>query len=269
MRRSFGLSAAAAALVMIPSAFAASGAVAANTTSLISGMVHPAIDVVAVHHDTVTSTNWSGYAVADTSELTEVEGSWVQPAASCTELLGKTYAAFWVGLDGYTSTSVEQLGTDSDCTGHSSPSYYAWYEMYPADSVDLPTSTYPVSPGDTLTAAVSRTGTSYTLSLRSSRGWSFSQPETGTEANSSAEWIAEAPEICSVVCSGAKLTNFGTMEFTGAEAAAGGSLAPISTFGASSGPHEITMSSSTGTTRATPSALGGGGETFTDTWDHN
>ena len=24
-------------------------------------------------------------------------------------------SAFWVGLDGYTSTSVEQLGTDSDC----------------------------------------------------------------------------------------------------------------------------------------------------------
>ena len=49
---------------------------------------------------------------------------------------GHTYAAFWVGLDGYTSKSVEQLGTDSDCTNVNSPSYYAWYEMYPAASVN-------------------------------------------------------------------------------------------------------------------------------------
>jgi len=32
--------------------------------------------------------------------------------------------------DTFNSTSVEQLGTDSDCDS-GTPSYYAWYEMYP------------------------------------------------------------------------------------------------------------------------------------------
>ena len=48
-----------------------------------------------------------------------------------------TASAFWVGLDGYSSTSVEQLGTDSDCVS-GKPSYYAWYEMYPNPSVRAP-----------------------------------------------------------------------------------------------------------------------------------
>jgi hypothetical protein len=60
-----------------------------------------------------TSTNWSGYA--DTgSNFTEVNGSWVEPSVTCS---GTTTAlvAFWVGLDGYTSDSVEQDGTLIEC----------------------------------------------------------------------------------------------------------------------------------------------------------
>ena len=53
------------------------------------------------------------------------------------------YASFWVGLDGFTSSSVEQTGTDSDCSGRT-PDYYGWYEMFPADPVNF---TNPVSPG--------------------------------------------------------------------------------------------------------------------------
>lgn len=67
--------------------------------------------------------------------------------SSLSGLLGGPGAAsaFWVGLDGSSSTSVEQLGRDSDCDS-GTPSYYAWYEMYPNPSVTLP-SQYPVSPG--------------------------------------------------------------------------------------------------------------------------
>jgi hypothetical protein len=229
----------------------------------------PPIHIIGVNNDTTTSENWSGYAVQSSTEFTEVQGSWVQPAATCISL-GKTYAAFWVGLDGYTSPSVEQLGTDSDCKGIGSASYYAWYEMYPASSVDLSTTQYPVKVGDTLTATVDRSGTSYTLSLHSSEGWNFSVSETGSEDNSSAEWVAEAPDICtlSIFCSNAKLTNFGSVTFSGSQASIGGSLSPISSFTADSGPHEITMTTSTGTTRAQPAALTSNGEGFGDTWKH-
>lgn len=41
-----------------------------------------------------------------------------------------SYSAFWVGLDGYSSKTVEQIGTEADCKG-ATPSYYAWYEFYP------------------------------------------------------------------------------------------------------------------------------------------
>jgi hypothetical protein len=226
--------------------------------------------VTSVRNDSVTSTNWSGYAVQSASQFTQVIGTWTQPTATCNSLLGHTYAAFWVGIDGYSSTSVEQLGSDSDCTGYHSPSYYAWYEMYPADSVEISTSSYPVEPGDTLTASVTRSGESYTLSIHSSRGWTYSTTQTGSYDNSSAEWVAEAPDICySVFCTNASLTDFGSLQFSGAEAATGGSAQPISSYTADGGPHAITMDSSTGTVRATPSALTSNGEGFTDTWSHS
>lgn len=47
------------------------------------------------------------------------------------------YASFWVGIDGYSSGSVEQLGTHSDCVGKGRASYYAWWEMYPASSFSM------------------------------------------------------------------------------------------------------------------------------------
>ncbi len=243
----------------------------ANAAPAVAQKVFNApISIVGVEHNQVSSTNWSGYAVESPSQFTEVLGSWVQPTASCTTS-AKTYAAFWVGLDGYSSKSVEQLGTDSDCTGLHSPSYYAWYEMYPAASVDLSTSQYPVKAGDTETATVSRSGTSYTLSLQSSEGWTFSVTKTGSDANSSAEWVAEAPDICvlGIFCSNAKLSNFGSVTFSGSEAATGGALSAISSYTDNSGPHEITMKTSAGATRAQPSALTTNGEGFTDTWVHN
>ncbi len=77
---------------------------------------------------------------------------------------------------------------------------------------------------------MTRNGTSYTLSISdTARGatktkWTFSQAETGSDANSSAEWVAEAPELCNIFyCQLASLTNFGTVNLTGAQAADGGS----------------------------------------------
>jgi len=234
-------------------------------------LVHPPLSVTSVSNDAVASTNWSGYAVQSTAAFTDVVGSWAQPAATCS-MLHRTYASFWVGLDGYGSSSVEQVGTDSDCSVSGAPSYYAWWEMYPAGSVTLSTSVYPVEPGDVLTAQVSRSGNLYTLTLHDDDGgpgWTFVATEPGSGANSSAEWVAEAPEVCNViVCREASLTDFGSVSFAGSTAATGGAEEPVSTFSADGGPHEITMLSTAGlTTRAQPGPLVGGGSGFVDTWN--
>ena len=254
---------------VLPTMFLFSSVAGAAASTAVPEVFHGPINIVGLEHNAVTSTNWSGYAVESPSQFNEVVGTWVVPAATCSGFQD-TYSSFWVGLDGYSSPSVEQLGTDSDCGFLSPASYYAWYEMYPAGSVDISTTQYPVKPGDTITASVVRAGTSYTLTMKSSEGWTFSTTQTGSDANSSAEWIAEAPDTCFLIfCSNASLTNFGSVTFSGSEAATGGSLEPVSSFTTNSGPHEITMATSTGATRAQPSALSSNGEGFTDTWHSN
>ena len=112
-----------------------------------------------------TSTNWSGYAVTG-SRFTSVSSSWTEPTATCS---GTAYSSFWVGLDGDTSNTVEQTGTDADCSG-STPQYYAWYEMYPKFPVNLG---FTVRPGDHLSASVTTNGSgSFTLTITdSTQGW--------------------------------------------------------------------------------------------------
>ena len=78
-----------------------------------------------------TSANWSGY-VATGGGFTSVTADWTEPAVSCGSQT--TYASFWIGLDGDGSSSVEQIGTEADCSGGHA-SYAAWYEMYPGGPV--------------------------------------------------------------------------------------------------------------------------------------
>lgn len=232
--------------------------------------INPMVPVGRVNNDTVTSSNWSGYAVQSASQFTVAEGKWGEPTATCNSNSAQ-YSSFWVGIDGYSSNSVEQLGTDSDCNGRGRPSYYAWYEMYPANSVELSTTQYPVKPGDTLSASVTVSGTNFTLSIASSEGWSFKTTQSGAGlAQSSAEWIAESPEICSRRCTLAQLADFGTVNFSASEAAvSGGTAAPISSFTADSGPHEILAVTNSGTVRAQPSALSASGTAFSIAWKHS
>ena len=82
-------------------------------------------------HATSTSTNWSGYA-ASGSTYTSVSTTFTQPSVKCSS--GDQYSSFWVGLDGDTSSSVEQTGTEADCNGKTAE-YSAWYELYPANPV--------------------------------------------------------------------------------------------------------------------------------------
>jgi hypothetical protein len=201
-----------------------------------------------------TSSNWAGYAAIN-STFTSVSSSWKQPTASCSGSQ-TSYSSFWVGLDGYSSNSVEQTGTDADCSA-GTPTYYAWYEMYPKFPVNLSPTTYPVAPGDTITASVTFSGrNSFVLAISdTTRHWTFSTTQKSNRApRSSAEVIAEAPSSSSGVL---PLTNFGTANFT--NSTANGQV--LSSFN----PDKIDMVSGT-TTKATTSAISGG--SFSVAWKH-
>ena len=204
----------------------------------------------SVRDGSTTSTNWSGYVLTGgTGAFSSVSSSWTEPAASCSS--GTQYAAFWVGLDGYNSNSVEQTGTDSDCSG-GTPDYYGWYEMYPADPVYF---TNPVAPGDSLSASVTVSGTSYTLTLTdSTQGWTQTENESGSYADSSAEVITEAPSSAQGPL---PLADFGTIGYS-ASAANGASFS-------AQDPTSITMVAGTGDELDSTSALDGSGG-FSNTW---
>jgi hypothetical protein len=208
--------------------------------------------VPGVRNQEVESSNWSGYAATGgNGAFSSVSSSWTEPTATCSSGSDQ-YAAFWVGLDGYNSGSVEQTGTDSDCAG-STPDYYGWYEMYPANPVYY---SNPVAPGDHISASVTFSGSeTYTLVLTdSSQGWTqtITENESGLD-RSSAEVITEAPSSGTGVL---PLADFGTVSYSSATA--------NGTALGSESPTEIIMVDSSGQQEDSTSAISGG--SFSNTW---
>jgi hypothetical protein len=199
------------------------------------------------------STNWSGYAVTGSNgAFSSVSSSWTEPTATCSSRSDQ-YAAFWVGLDGYNSDSVEQTGTDSDCAGRT-PDYYGWYEMYPANPVYFSNT---VEPGDHISASVTFSGTAtYKLVLTdSTRGWTqtITKNESGLD-RSSAEVITEAPSSETGVL---PLADFGTVNYTGSDA--------NGTSMGSQSPTDIIMVDSSGRQEDSTSSMSSSGA-FSNTW---
>ncbi|MFI5063706.1 MAG: G1 family glutamic endopeptidase [Streptosporangiales bacterium] len=198
------------------------------------------------------STNWSGYA-ASGSTYKSVSATWTEPAGTCSS--GDQYSSFWVGLDGYSSSSVEQTGSEVDCAGRT-PEYYSWYEMYPAYPVNF---SNPVSPGDQFYGSVTfNGGSSYTLVLKDvTKNWSHTvSASLSGAANSSAEVIAEAP-CCTASGGILPLAHFSPITFS--SATVNGSA--IGNFS----PTEIIMIDNAGRDKDSVSSLSGG-NSFKATW---
>jgi hypothetical protein len=232
---------------------------------------------------TVYSTNWSGYAVAvEAGSVTSAGGSWTVPTVTGSN---GQYVAFWVGIDGYNSSTVEQTGILAEVTSSrrtSTTTYYAWYEFYPLESIieittatkigtSTPTSAT-VKPGDAVSAMVTYvSGTAFTLTIIDiTRGWNFTT--TGSQsgaAESSAEWIVEAPSSYFGVL---PLANFGTAyfgsDYTGVpntcNATIGGTSGPIGSFGSSV--ELINMVTNRGVLKDSTSFLTGDGTSFSVAW---
>ena len=184
---------------------------------------------------------------------TTVSSTWTQPAVNCGSQT--TYSSFWVGLDGDTTGTVEQTGTEADCSGGKAV-YSSWYEMYPKFPTNYRDT---VAPGDHFHASVTTDGKgNFTLTISdTTRGWSHSTSARLKSAKlGSVEVIAEAPSSSGGVL---PLSNFGTVSFS--NAMANGTL-----LGSLSRLDQINMASGS-TTNASTSTISGGN--FSVTWNHS
>jgi hypothetical protein len=202
-----------------------------------------------------TSYNWAGYADVSTTAgtYTKASASWTVPAVTCTS--EDRVTSEWVGLDGFGTATVEQDGTSSQCF-QGVALYYSWYEMYPAGTVEVGTT---VAAGDSISASVNRSGTSYTLALTDSTNPSNSFTETQSCAAStcldeSAEIITERPAYATTGI--VPEAQFGTDKFTNV------SVAPLNV----SEIYDITCIDSTATYDIVSTSGVIGGNSFTNTW---
>lgn len=256
----------AAAAASVPAGHGAAAERAAAITALRHLLVgwhgtdHAAATAAPAVLNTVKSSNWSGYA--DTGgTFSDVSAAWVEPAVTCPSST-TSLAAFWVGIDGYSSKTVEQDGTLAEC--YKGSAYYAsWWELYPTNTIQVVGET--VKPGDKITASVVRTGTKYALKVTDATTSGNNVNETASCAaktcvDSSAEWIAEAPSNSTGVL---PLADFGTWSAKSAAVTAGTKSGTISSFTDT----EIIMAKNgTGATEAQPGSLTSGGSAFKDTW---
>ena len=212
--------------------------------------------------------NWAGY-VAETHlknprshSVTDVQGTWQVPTLVSSGTLD-TSSAIWVGIDGVSDQTVEQIGTEQDWTG-GAPVYYAWFEMYPTRGYYL--STFPVEPGDQISAEVQVVGKNlFALSISNlTQNAGFSITKKRSAKCSSADWIVEAPYLHRILT----LADFGLVTFTDCSATIEGVQGPINDISWQN-QAEIMEARKTASVLAQPSALTTNATGFTVTWEQN
>lgn len=185
--------------------------------------------------DTALAFNWGGYADVSggfngpgETQFSAVSGTWRIPRVVCptarTPGVGASdsIVADWVGLDGFNSDTVEQLGSMSQCF-QGRAFYYVWWEMYPGGSKTISSL---VRPGDLISARVySNNQDWYKLSLvdASTPEASFTTVQPGFgDADSSAEWVVERPAYQIGIT---PMADYGSTTFTNMQATADGPYA--------------------------------------------
>ena len=219
----------------------------------------------AVKNVTASSSfNWSGYADTATKHqtFTKVSGAWTTPSVTCNA--EDQITSDWVGLDGFNSNTVEQLGTISWCF-QGAPTYFTWYEMFPKGTVEVGTA---LKPGDKISASVTRTGTSYALKLTDSTtsGSNISVTKTcalATCKDTSAEWISERPSFSIGIVPQA---HYNAFKITAGSVTANGHT---TTIGAGPGVNSVTMIDATQAYNLNTVSALTGGNAFSTTWKNS
>jgi Peptidase A4 family len=208
-----------------------------------------------------------GYVVPGISgEFSQVYGSWFVPSITCSPHSPNVVeaAAFWAGLDGDPSTTVEQAGTTSLCQSNGIANYSAWYEFYPGPPVPV----LNVHPGNIITVAVvclSCSSVCLTIKDVTTRTAATACNPRGSDAFSSAECVVERPYLGTGF---GWLAEFGTGYF-GEHYTSIPSTCFAETWGyglqsfASLGAVGVTMVDGAGVVLASPGSLGGGSFTVT------
>lgn len=217
------------------------------------------------HGGTVTSLNWSGYAV--TSAANDITGVTTQFQVPSAGLIPPGFAATWGGIGGYNTSDLIQAGVGENSlvsnpvTG---PQYYAWYELLPASETPISNCTggdasCTVTPGDNVTVSISESAPgsgSWNINIADGSKWSWATTVPYVSSHSSAEWILEAPTVAlQTVLAPVGIVHFG----------------PDDTYTDGSGTHPISAGNPTQIAlspglinEATPSALAADGESFND-----
>lgn len=216
----------------------------------------------------VSSTNWTGYAVQKTlgnpenNAVGSVSGSWIVPKVKCSGT--DTFSVAWVGMDGFSSPTVEQIGTEHDCLGGTAQ-YFAWFEMFPNGAFIL--SGFPVNPGDVMGATCAFIGNNtFQLSIENfTQGVFFVVPESFTvmpgALRNSAQWIVEAPSDSQTL----PLADFGTINWTHCVAKLDGDTGTISDDDWQDA--RIFMKTTSNVLKAKPTTLRQGGGSFSVLFD--
>jgi hypothetical protein len=155
---------------------------------------------VSLPADTVSSSNWAGYVDTPASgdSYTSVSASWTVPDIS--DSFEGSAAAQWVGLGGYSTSDLLQIGTLEYISG-GEVCYAVFYEKLP----DVAQQIADISAGSSITASVSEAeDSSDTWNLTYTVVTASGNTETSTvsvtldssyaeEIGTSAEWISEDP----------------------------------------------------------------------------
>jgi len=215
------------------------------------------------------SFNWSGYAdgskTTKAGTFTRVSGSWTTPSVKCGA--EDQLTTEWVGLDGWISSSLEQLGTMSWCY-RGVAVYFTWWEMFPTGKGLIRVGNT-LKPGDKITASVTRSGTNYTLKLTDATtpANSFTAKQTcpaTTCTDTSAEWIAERPAFGIGI---APLAHYNAFKLTNGKQTSGGKAGTIGSFATV---NEVTMIDATQAYNLNDvSSLTSKNSSFSTTWQNS
>jgi hypothetical protein len=213
----------------------------------------------ALNSGSATSSNWSGYAdiACPTCALRYVSADFTVPHLNPAKSPDNSWASHWVGLDGATDKTAEQVGIDT-YVSKGVDYYYAWYEMFPAAPQVY---TLAASPGDNIQVSVYTVNGTYYLSLNDTTlGAGFTAtatvPAGSAGQDKSAEVITEAPsELSGSSVIQLPLADYGQVNYNSATVTSrGGTHGGLGSTSLWNG-YAVKMAGSSGATLSTPSGL--------------
>ncbi len=239
-----------------------------DIVSIHRAMIHGQ-EVYTTHSGLVNSNNWSGYVAAENltnpvnGSVDYAAGYWIVPTLLSTK--DDTYSAIWVGIDGFTNGTVEQIGTSHNWINGAQQNY-AWFEMYPSGAFMI--GGFPVNVGDAISVRVGYQGhgvfklviTNWTQDV------SYTVPSFYTvntaALRSSAEWILEAPFSSSTL----PLADFNTVTFNYCSAVINKIHGTINNDGWQN--DEMVMEDNPSYVKAVPTELQKDGTSFKVNWEN-